>query len=380
MKTAARAPRCSETGQVLVLFTLAIATIMGFVALTIDVGLILHERRGMQNAADAAALAAVQDLPTSPATAVVAAHKWAADNGYGPSSGATVTVNTPYNGDTASVEVIIEQDTPYVFARALGFNSVSVHARAVAVRDPGYGYAIFSYNSGCNAPNDLDMSGADFDIQGDIHTNGDLKLSSSDILADGSVTYTCDPPLVSGSNVDASDGFESSAYEDWPIIYDYNDFLPCTFNSGGDMTITKQDTQYWVNDDPNTGTLKPGVYCANGDITVWGDASGTVTFVSKKTVSFTGGSFDLDAYELNVLAYSSFEPKNQTLSAIKVNATSFTWTGILMAPFGEIQFSAKNADSDSGSIMGATVKISLSGGSITAPIDPDKWGPPRLVE
>ena len=47
----------SERGQMLILFVLALGVLMGFTAMTIDVGLIYVQRRKLQNAADAAALA-----------------------------------------------------------------------------------------------------------------------------------------------------------------------------------------------------------------------------------------------------------------------------------------------------------------------------------
>ncbi len=126
-----------EGGQMLVLFVLALGVLLGFVAMTVDVGLILHERRSQQNAADAAALAAVAELPDSPSAAVAAAYDWANRNGYSSADGATVTVNTPYQGNPGSIEVIIEEDQPFIFATALGLNSIDVSARAVASIDPG---------------------------------------------------------------------------------------------------------------------------------------------------------------------------------------------------------------------------------------------------
>ena len=63
-----------EDGQMLILFVLALGVLMGMVAMTVDVGLILHERRSLQNAADAAALAGVQELPDS--SAAIAAAQW----------------------------------------------------------------------------------------------------------------------------------------------------------------------------------------------------------------------------------------------------------------------------------------------------------------
>src|SRR3989304_7480513 len=126
-----------ESGQMLVLFVLALGVLMGFVAMSIDVGLILPERRGAQNAADGAALAGARDLPQSASAAVLASQQWAVQNGFSSEDGATITVNTPYRGNPGAVEVIIEEETPFLFARALGLDSVNVRARAVATRDFG---------------------------------------------------------------------------------------------------------------------------------------------------------------------------------------------------------------------------------------------------
>src|SRR3989304_6288142 len=73
-----------EKGQTLIMFVLLLAVLLGFVALAVDIGLYLHERRQLQNSADAAALAGVPYLPDSPGTAQSTALAWAANNGIAP--------------------------------------------------------------------------------------------------------------------------------------------------------------------------------------------------------------------------------------------------------------------------------------------------------
>ncbi len=138
----------------LVLFVLLLAVVMGFTALTIDVGLVLVERRHLQSAADAAALAAAQELPGTSSILTDKAREWAAKNGYDTSGGAKVTVTTPYNGDPGKVEVVISKDVSAVFARVLGKEVFAAHARAVATRGVHEvrGIAILSLNpSACNS-------------------------------------------------------------------------------------------------------------------------------------------------------------------------------------------------------------------------------------
>ena len=56
----------AQRGQVLILTVLTLVVIVGFTSLTIDIGMFFRERRSVQNAVDAAALAAAQDLPDGP--------------------------------------------------------------------------------------------------------------------------------------------------------------------------------------------------------------------------------------------------------------------------------------------------------------------------
>jgi hypothetical protein len=113
------------------MFVMGIVAFVGFVALTIDVGLIFEGRRGEQNAADAAALAGASALPGDPAMAKQLARDWAQRNGYATGE---VTVTTPYQGDSGKIEVVINKPTDAIFGRVLGQTSYAVTARAVATR------------------------------------------------------------------------------------------------------------------------------------------------------------------------------------------------------------------------------------------------------
>lgn len=118
----------NEDGQVLVLFALLMVVLMGFAALVIDVGMMHLTKSNMQNAADAAALAGAQDLP-SVSTAISTAKNFAESNGAEKSN---TTVTTPYKGDSNKIEVVCTKNVQYSFARVLGFTDADVSARAVA--------------------------------------------------------------------------------------------------------------------------------------------------------------------------------------------------------------------------------------------------------
>ena len=135
--------RRGERGQALILFVLALAVLLGFVALTIDVGLAFQERRNAQNGADAAALAAAEDLRDGKGTAVAVAtaQSYLAAHGY-QSPDDTVTINIPpasgnHAGDPSYVEVIVQTEEPPVFRAPLTSMIWTINGRAVAAHRQG---------------------------------------------------------------------------------------------------------------------------------------------------------------------------------------------------------------------------------------------------
>jgi Flp pilus assembly protein TadG len=120
-----------EFGQGLVVGVLSMVVVLGFAAMAVDVGLFLHERRELQKAADAAALAGVQELPESPVDALQAAEEWAYNNGIDVSEVEGIEISTTY-ADDDTVTVSVQRDVPFVFARVLGFTSGTMHADATA--------------------------------------------------------------------------------------------------------------------------------------------------------------------------------------------------------------------------------------------------------
>ena len=132
--------RQDENGQMLIVAALSILVLSGFLAFSVDVGLLFRAKRDLQIAADAAATAGALDFyyNSSDASAQAAAQAAATANGLtNGQSGVVVTVNTPpadgpNSGALGDVEVIVSQPNPTVFMKIFNFDSVSVAARAVA--------------------------------------------------------------------------------------------------------------------------------------------------------------------------------------------------------------------------------------------------------
>ncbi len=115
---------------------LSLIVLLAFMGLAIDLGYFRSVKRQMQTAADASAMAGAAELPFNNAT--TAAKADSAANGFTDGiNGVKVTVNNPpvsgqHAGDTKYVETIVSQNAPTFFAKALGIQSVSIQARAVA--------------------------------------------------------------------------------------------------------------------------------------------------------------------------------------------------------------------------------------------------------
>jgi hypothetical protein len=129
----------TRRGMVTAQIALSMGVLMGTLALVVDGGLMLVERRHAQATADAAALAAASDIYTNSAgTASTSATNVASDNGYtNDGTTSTVTVNIPplagnFVGKAGYVEVIVTYNMQRGFSAIFGSGTIPVSARAVA--------------------------------------------------------------------------------------------------------------------------------------------------------------------------------------------------------------------------------------------------------
>lgn len=119
----------SESGQVIVLMTAAMLTLLGVVGMVLDVGIHLEQRRQLQNAVDAAAHAGAQMLPDTSTAATRADQYFHANEPTG--GAATVTVGFP-TPDQEQIEIVGTLEVNYTFFSLFGRDSATVTARAVA--------------------------------------------------------------------------------------------------------------------------------------------------------------------------------------------------------------------------------------------------------
>lgn len=171
-------------GAMLVFVAVSMIALLGFLAMTLDVGSGNRQRRIAQTAADAAAIAGAAEIYREQIGSVIetAVHNEATRNGFTDGSSATTVVpywppaSGPHTGDTRYVEVRITRNIPTIFARIWNFNSLNIGTRAVA--------GVGSYNTFCLYT--LDPTGpASLNVQngGELDTNCGVAVNSTHATA-----------------------------------------------------------------------------------------------------------------------------------------------------------------------------------------------------
>jgi hypothetical protein len=160
----------NEQGQMLVMTALCMASLLGFMALALDVSLLFRAKRRVQTAADAAAIAGALEYyyngtistsgcGTGVGNVACASDTAALNNGISSANQVTTHIGPTqgYHLGAEYVEVIITQPNPTVFMAFFGFTPVNVGGRAVAGITPG-GTCAIALNK--TAADSVDVQGA----------------------------------------------------------------------------------------------------------------------------------------------------------------------------------------------------------------------------
>jgi Flp pilus assembly protein TadG len=157
--------RRSEAGQTLPIVALALLTLLAAAGLAVDMGYMRYQKRIMQSAADAAALAAATDLNlgfTGGGVAQTDALDVAAANGFTDGmNNTTVAYSNPGIGPGTAAQVSIQKIYPAIFMQVVGITNSTINAVGTATlsTSPGCIYALdpagtgVTLNAGVSAPN-----------------------------------------------------------------------------------------------------------------------------------------------------------------------------------------------------------------------------------
>ena len=297
--------RNDESGQTLVLAALSLSLLLGFVAFSVDVGLLWRDKRILQTAADAGAVNGAAEIPGS--DWVAGAKAATALNGVTDgSNGATVTVNKPplngaYAGNTNYVEVIASQSESTTFLRLFGLSSISVSARAVAYNTPsqdcvitlatnptpngpgpstpGAGINASSGTASLNATNCGDVDNGDESGKSAVDLTGGATIKAKSLTTAGTVGSTdlsditvTNPSTVTTGITPVGDplaGTVSPPTNPGGCLANPNINSTTTIGPSSDGTICYNSLTI----KGGTVTLKPGVYYINGQLSIQSGAN-----------------------------------------------------------------------------------------------------------
>lgn len=439
-----------RAGQTLVLVALMLTALIGLVALAIDGNNAYAQRRRAQNAADAGAMAGTRALwfaqrgTGDESTILQVIHQIAEAQGIPDTDGQpgnavngniqgfyyisdTVQIPIPAGvvpPNARGVRVVAQNPFRSFLAAVIGHANLRVSAEALAIYFPGWSsgeYALTALckNENTNGPcyqNALNLTGSSIYVNGGIHSNAGLNLTSADprraphvVLENGVCEYGGE---AYGLN-DAGLGCVGAP----PIIMEWLYSIP-EFGPGGshweaagrkfclqpssNRGVTLDPTAPYT---PTAGTCGPNtlstyrlvneaLYYVVGDVTLripsgWSTpititiaATGRIN-VDMKNCPDIDGDRNPECSRLypytarNLLFFSPV--RDATSSVVQVSAPNIYWNGLIYAPVGLVRMSsAGNIVTDAGAILAWRIDLSGSSISITASQDLGPIGRPRM--
>lgn len=308
-----------ESGQSMVYITLSMVALLAFLALVLDGGFSYVQRRRMQNAADAGALAGAWEIAfdgSPPKTPEERAWEYAERNG---ADSAQVTVD----GNTATVTATVT--SPTFFASVIGMDSITVSASAAAqIRFGCGGCAIW-------ASEKVDIKGKEKEdkhtVVGNVHSNDDVKCSGGHTIRDpGTVSCgdQCNPFSCSAGQV-----LPGVPQQPWPVSYDLAEYEDMAKEAG--RYFTSNLTFSGEEDDCD---LVDGLYYTTGNVTInCKETTRYVTIVAEGMITLNE-AMNLFSYSDGLLLFSDKDGE-----AIKLKEGA-TLRGIVYAPNGHIKIEA----------------------------------------
>jgi Flp pilus assembly protein TadG len=375
----ARQAAADERGAALVMFVLFLPVLLVFAAFVLDVGHAFQLRRHLQASADAAALAAAQELPNTANATDVANDYSGSPGGLNENAGLPpVATAVSFPGSAGSKVKVTQSATSRVFFGGIvgfvsgnSFNGFNVSASAVAAKSStsaGTPLAMYVHElCGASSGNKgLIAAGDNMHVEGGIHVNGQFKIGNPGFESVGKATVyrptagspagpshpgSCNgtsPLFIEDINGGAGPSTyctgcttgpvmdpEAAAYRDWVTPYHteaiMKSYTPCTYNWTGDRVY-------------HNATIPSGVHCVPADkkFTISGTSSGNVTVIAGFIE--VGGTGVLTPYSSDhpVLFYST----NTSGTAIKMNpSAAYDWTGYIINRKGGIEINAAGVTS-----------------------------------
>ncbi|MEX2552384.1 MAG: pilus assembly protein TadG-related protein [Actinomycetota bacterium] len=376
----------NERGSVLILVSLSMTVLVGFSALAIDLGFARQRRTQARSSADFAALAGAGVLKTGTiAEAEAAARDFASRNGF---SGEDAEVNIPptsgsKSGVAGCVQVKPSEQFPTIFGRIFNVGTITVASGAVACSSPGLGgpYAVFAGSTTCASA--VSFSGSNRTINGGVHSNNDMKITSSGTVINGAVDFlNGDAPAGNITfNPSTDNPTRLTSPLPYPEFFAIGDYAPGGakallaqsqgkyYNAGSlaidEVWLTSINPLFLLNK-----TIPPGLYYTTGAIhlnTSGITGTGVTLVTSNGDVKLNGNNLTFTPWDPDGLLIFSNKTQSSCSSGqavIALDGNTHSWTGIMFAPNGPLDFSGTNVVASLNGRLVAKV-VSLSGSSQT---------------
>lgn len=304
-------------GALFVWLALCLAVIIGVLALGLDGGRLMNERRRAQSAADVAALAAsaslyrnaVRDEGLDPeGSARAAAEASASSNGYTADENTTITVNIPpvsgnFKDKPGHVEVLIQRKITGSFCRHFTTDGLAVNVRAVGRGRPKYLGVMVLKASGDNAM-DVTANGIIDIKKGSIYVASDsntaLNVSNTSTINVESVEIVGDAKVGGDINGAFNPGIPPTTDPlsklPAPNLADYTLRSPSTLKISDTVVLKPGIYQGGMELSGQANvTFEPGIYILDGGgIKLTGDASMT----AKEVMLYNTGGGSAEAIKL----------------------------------------------------------------------------------
>ncbi len=338
------------------LLAVSTAVMFGFVGLAIDVGSIHLARIRQQTAADAAVMAAVQEVAAGrPAEVGTAARMASQQNGFTDGvNGVTVTVNKPpstgdYSSDNSATEVILAANTSTFFMRLFGLDSMMVRTRAVSRPGPDPNCIYILEPSDNDA---LKMGGSSgINASCGVYVNSTdskaIKISSSACLNASSIK------VVGGFDHGSSCPMTPTPTTGVAPVPDPLASLPAPAVGGCNQTELKVDGV--------SLTVSPGVYCKGIEVKSGGQLTMLpgVYIISGKGLKMDGNASRIAGS--GVMIYNT-SGNGYSFDRVDINAGSLQLSGPVSGPYsGILYFEDRAAPSGKDVTMDNLVNSYLEG-------------------
>lgn len=324
----------NNKGTMIVIYAAMLTALLGFCALVSDIGLAMVEKQGFQNAIDASALAAAQELPDTVKAKNVANH-YIQLNGFN-----TSDISISFTDSNKTIEIKGTKTINYYFARLLGVNSITVHPSAAAACGnigAAFNYVLFSGSKTTT----LTINGSSQYVGGSSHTNKNFIGNGSKLT----ITGACEAMstiTVNGSQIDIDTRVPNALYVDMP---DFSDLIKAQAEQAG-QSYSGNKTYNGSNMDVNSP-----IY-VNGNLTVNGSHfKGKGCVLVTGDITFNGSNLNNSASDA-VCFYSKS-------GNITINGSNASFDGILYAPNGSITMNGSN-QTVNGRVIGNTVTFNGS--------------------